>query len=1661
MLKRREILIMSLLCLTFLLIIPFTAAESIDDNQTVTASNTGDILKETKDYYFNSSAATDGNGTLDNPYKYLKEDRFKTNSTLHLADGEYCLDTMVIMDNVSIMGQSSENTIISYDGWAFITNGKIILNNVKLINASILNHGNLEATNAIFANGEGTLFSNDSFGGAIYTQYIDEDQDSSVTIRNCTFENNNAHYGGAICMQTGLLEVYDSCFIGNHAYFYGGAISCEYSARIMISKSRFIRNYCIDGAGGAIYALSSGLLNMDNVTINASSAKFGAGITILNTAALLNNINAQDNIAEYDGGAIYHMYQDFTLSNSNFINNNASNGGALFIDNSTLSITDNSFINNTASHKAGAIYSIFNVLTNDFEQNTFENNDVFQTDEFNIEIGGREYVLFKLPDGIEIPENLPSYYRLNETSLTSVKDQKQGGNCWSFTALAVLESCIKRITGIEYDFSEENMKNIMSLYSDYGWNVNPNDGGYNPMAWAYLTSWLGPVNDIDDEYGESSVLSPVLESLLHVQNMLFLSRYGYNDNDAIKKAILMYGAVATDMLYEKECLLNGTSYYYPEENNKTDHAVTIVGWDDNYSKDNFIMTPEGDGAWIVKNSWGPDWGDEGYFYVSYYDTQMALGDNIAYTFVLNDTYRFDRNYQYDIAGPTNQLYNGESNFLCKNIFNATGNGVLKAVSTYFYNKTNWTVSVKVNDILKSIKTGTSEAGYWTIILDDDIYLQKGDVFEVLFNITAEGVANVPVSFKDATNHFIDLKHVSYISDNGGRSWTDLMEEYEAVLSIKAFVISDDIHTSTALEVSHDGYNPVSINVTVTDENGNKVDGSVKFKLNDDEFTMNLTNGRASFEYDFEKGMNNITVTFEREGYVTSSNTTSIEIRKRNTELNLNLTRKANNLSINVTAKDNINETIIIIINEQAHAANLVNGQYGEELTGLDNGNYDVSVGLNSTIWEAENVTGSIDINIKDTQIIAGDLTANDEATGMFKLTLLDGDGNPLSNRTIEYELDTNSTVKTDEAGVAIISFILANGKYTISLRFSGDDDYWPSSASKEITVKTNVNASIAVKTSLHDASINITFSKPINETITVSLDGNVTAYELYNGSTLFTAHDLANGIHNVTVELLDEKYNYTKAACNFTINVIKTKITADDFTTIEYSNENYTVRLSDENDNPLSGKQVKFLLNNETICVNTDGEGAATIPINLKGGTYEITVSYSNISDKYDDVEVTRTINVKTLVSGEISIEKTLNNVALTILFTEPVNITANALINDESKPISIKNGQSTLYLTGLANGHYTVNITFGDSDSYVFSEVSSSFDIHVINTRIILSPLTVYYHDGAFNIILLDENNNPLNDKVLRVSLNNVNSTFKTDSNGNATLSSLMPYNLRVGSYGLIVRFNGENEYCPSQATAKITLMSSINLPQSKYAFNSQYIVTLYDNNGLLNEKQVKITLNGVTQTVTTDINGQAKINVNLNPGSYSVAVENLETGEVKTQGIQVVPRLTGNANIVMYYGAGKTYNVRAYGDNGQIAGAGELVTFNVAGKNYNVRTNNQGYASFKITLKAGNYKVTATYKGFKVSNKITVKPTLIVKNMKVKKGKKIKYQAKLLNTNGKALKGKKITFKIKGKTYKAKTNKKGVAKITIKKSFKPGKYKVTVKYGKLTSTAKITVKK
>ena len=128
----------------------------------------------------------------------------------------------------------------------------------------------------------------------------------------------------------------------------------------------------------------------------------------------------------------------------------------------------------------------------------------------------------------------------------------------------------------------------------------------------------------------------------------------------------------------------------------------------------------------------------------------------------------------------------------------------------------------------------------------------------------------------------------------------------------------------------------------------------------------------------------------------------------------------------------------------------------------------------------------------------------------------------------------------------------------------------------------------------------------------------------------------------------------------------------------------------------------------------------------------------------------------------------------------------------------------------------------------------------------------------------------------------------------------------------------------------------------------------------------------------------------------------------------------------------------------------SGLKVTFKINGVSIRSVSNSNGFASVKINLKAGKYKITASYHGKTVKNNIVVKPTLTAKNIKVKKGKTIKFNAKLVDIKGKALKNKKITFKIKGKSYKVKTNKKGIATLKLKLKLKVGKHTVKTSYGK-----------
>ena len=342
-------IVLFLVFLLLLIIVPSTFASDAVDNQTVVSSDeqieisavndggviyshsgdTSDVLTGSNDIYFNASADSDGKGTQSSPYKYLQYNRLTSGCTAHFADGTYNLDAKKgIYSSMTLIGQSAQNTIIKFNGIAFNvgTGYTLTLKDLTLNHATVKNFGTVSATNVIFKNGvavDDTGYGyNNAYGGAIYN-YVNTDYSGYVTntpkntLYNCTFLNNSAMYGGAIYLPYGELSISNCKFINNSAHWFGGAIASENECGISITGTTFENCRSVDDAGGAIYAFSTDLEVKDSI-FNNCSANFAGAICSLNSEMLISYSNFTNNLARYEGGAIYKMYGSGTVIKSNY-----------------------------------------------------------------------------------------------------------------------------------------------------------------------------------------------------------------------------------------------------------------------------------------------------------------------------------------------------------------------------------------------------------------------------------------------------------------------------------------------------------------------------------------------------------------------------------------------------------------------------------------------------------------------------------------------------------------------------------------------------------------------------------------------------------------------------------------------------------------------------------------------------------------------------------------------------------------------------------------------------------------------------------------------------------------------------------------------------------------------------------------------------------------------------------------------------------------------------------------------------------------------------------------------------------------------------------------------------------------------------------------------
>lgn len=237
--------------------------------------------------------------------------------------------------------------------------------------------------------------------------------------------------------------------------------------------------------------------------------------------------------------------------------------------------------------------------------------------------------------------------------VTSVKNQTQS-NCWAYSSFATLESYLLKNLFTVPDFSISHIDNWATPDANgLGWQREAGSGAFLSLPIGYLVSRQGPFETYTNENHQSAEKHAGFD----VNAIEYVTK---DDPERIKEMIYEYGAVLGNYNNSYGTYFDSGSthfYCYNEDASIEGHAVSFVGWDDNYPKENFTdcgKTPSQNGAWLVKNSWGDYNSMHGYFWLSYEDV-FAFSDTFTENFSVREVEKsnpFEKLYQNEIYGAT-------------------------------------------------------------------------------------------------------------------------------------------------------------------------------------------------------------------------------------------------------------------------------------------------------------------------------------------------------------------------------------------------------------------------------------------------------------------------------------------------------------------------------------------------------------------------------------------------------------------------------------------------------------------------------------------------------------------------------------------------------------------------------------------------------------------------------------------------------------------------------------------------------------------------------------------------------------------------------------------------------------------------------------------------
>ena len=982
-----------------------------------------------------------------------KNSNFNNNTALR-GGAIYAIETS------RINGTIFTNNIASENGGAIFNKDQATIDNSTFENNSAKEGGAIkvsliEAHNCVFnsnhaENGGAIFFSFNSWitnsifknsHNLTYSLIYGDGEKSGIRIENCSFLNSTSKYAAAIFNKKNTVII-NSNFTNLHSTKSGGAILLKEMMVAQIINCNFINTTAIKN-GGAIFidslgsSGSPGSTIISNTTFINSSGNFGGALLQLGGTLTINSTKFINNNAAFDGGAIYtsnvlaNIYNISVISNK--LLNEGNNGGGIYFEKGDLDIKSSNFFNNTKN----AIYAYdSNLVINqsEFKDNTESIHGVFldckineinlnqdtlilnETDYLNC-INKKAINLNPINNNITVT-NLPKRFDSREWGwVSSIKNQIIDGSCWTFGTLAALESALLKSTGIEYDFSENNMKNNMLQYSKYG-IMTVIESGYVIFATQGLLSWLEANFEENDTYDELGKVSPIFLTgeCIHVQDAIFVGpRKNLTDNDEIKKAIIQCGSLAMEYYSATDApdYNNKTHAQYQNSSNERSHAVSVVGWDDNYPKENFLTTPLGDGAWILKDNFGYENGDNGFIYLSYYDISF-LNSSYAIGFIFENTDNYVRNYQRDLSGEITFLSDDKKkNLGYKTTYESQDNEAISGVGTYFkYGGEEYVLNIYVNNELKHTQNGTGPYyGFHTIKLTNEIPIKKGD------NFTVEMYKNSIPTLDQSRQHYV--KNTTFI--NLGNEWNDLTSENKTV-SLKVYTKDLAIYTEDLVKIYK--------NASKFEANIGEANETVTFEINGGRYTrVSDENGTAKMAINLEPG--NYTIK-------TIYNNASVE----NT-ITVLPTLIAENL---VKYFRNASQFYISLIDGEGNSiagksiTMNINGVFYNRLTN-ENGTAKLNINLEPgeyILTATDPLTGlmmSYNITVLPT-LIADDLEMKYKDGSTFNVTVLNGQGKALANVKVTFNINGVFYNRiSDSHGIAKLNINLMAGKYIITSEY--------------------------------------------------------------------------------------------------------------------------------------------------------------------------------------------------------------------------------------------------------------------------------------------------------------------------------------------------------------------------------------------------------------------------------------------------------------------------------------------------------------------------------------------------------------------------------------------------------------------------------------------------